>query len=214
MLHCRDLLDDRFLNYLTYTVYFQQTCFHSSIGVHIEKMIFKVDDWFRWKIDVPSLADQRKIAGFLSAVDEKLDILRRQRDLLQSFRRGMMQKIFSQELRFKATDGSNFPKWKKKRLSELAQMVTTKNIDMGITRVLTNSATRGVVDQLDYFDKDIANADNLGGYYVVEAGDYVYNPRISVSAPVGPINKNKIGKGVTSPLYNVFRFNATTCSSS
>jgi type I restriction enzyme, S subunit len=41
----------------------------------------------------------------------------------------------------------------------------------------------------------------------MDVGDYVYNPRISVTAPVGPISKNKIGKGVMSPLYTVFRFN-------
>ena len=47
---------------------------------------------------------------------------------------------------------------------------------------------------------------SLGGYYIVRSEDFVYNPRISVSAPVGPINRNKLGKiGVMSPLYTVFR---------
>ena len=70
----------------------------------------------------------------------------------------------------------------------------------------TNSANDGVVDQSDYFDREIANKDNLNGYYIVEIGDYVYNPRISTAAPVGPISKNKISQGVVSPLYTVFRF--------
>ena len=47
---------------------------------------------------------------------------------------------------------------------------------------------------------------NLGGYYIVRNEDFVYNPRISTSAPVGPINRNKLGRiGVMSPLYTVFR---------
>ena len=62
------------------------------------------------------------------------------------------------------------------------------------------------MDQGDYFDKDIANAENLAGYYVLKKGDFVYNPRISVSAPVGPIKRNDLGDGVMSPLYTVFRF--------
>ena len=43
-------------------------------------------------------------------------------------------------------------------------------------------------------------------YYIVEKGDYVYNPRISAAAPVGPISKNNVATGVMSPLYSVFRF--------
>lgn len=158
------------------------------------------------EVTLPALPEQQKIASFIAVVDQKIKTLGRQRELLQVYKRGMMQKIFSRELRFKADDGGEFPEWEEVRLGELAQMITTKNTDMIVSRVLTNSATRGVVDQLDYFDKDIANADNIGGYYVVAEGDFVYNPRISVSAPVGPINKNKIGKGVMSPLYTVFRF--------
>ena len=62
------------------------------------------------------------------------------------------------------------------------------------------------MDQRDFFDKDIAIQGNLESYFVVELGSYVYNPRISATAPVGPISKNKIGTGVMSPLYTVFKF--------
>ena len=52
----------------------------------------------------------------------------------------------------------------------------------------------------------MVNEDNLNGYYIVKRNDFVYNPRVSVSAPVGPINRNKLGRnGVMSPLYTVFR---------
>ena len=150
--------------------------------------------------------EQQKIASFLTAIDEKLNQLRRKRDCLQTYKRGVMQKIFLQYIRFTQDDGSAFPSWEEKKLSDLADRCTQKNGEDSVSRVLTNSATQGVLDQQDYFDKDIANADNLDGYYIVEEGDYVYNPRISVHAPVGPINKNKIGQGVMSPLYSIFRF--------
>ena len=99
--------------------------------------------------------------------------------------------------------------WKLEPLSSLAKRSTAKNTDGEHMRVLTNSAEFGVVDQRDYFDKDIANQGNLEGYYIVEKGDYVYNPRISTSAPVGPISKNNVGTGVMSPLYTVFRFDSS-----
>ncbi|MEN7461136.1 restriction endonuclease subunit S [Pantoea dispersa] len=96
--------------------------------------------------------------------------------------------------------------WKFVPLNKLAKRCTQKNRSGAITRVLTNSAEHGVVDQRDYFDKDIATQGNLESYYVVKKGDYVYNPRISTRAPVGPISKNNVATGVMSPLYSVFRF--------
>src|SRR5699024_5461863 len=56
-------------------------------------------------------------------------------------------------------------------------------------------------------ERDIVTTSNLKGYYVVEIGDFVYNPRISSQAPVGPIKRNKQCLGVMSPLYTVFTTN-------
>jgi type I restriction enzyme S subunit len=96
--------------------------------------------------------------------------------------------------------------WDFKPLKALAKRKTKRNTDESIVRVLTNSAEQGVIDQKDYFDKDIAVQGNLESYFVVALGDFVYNPRVSSTAPVGPIGKNKIGLGVMSPLYTVFGF--------
>ena len=96
--------------------------------------------------------------------------------------------------------------WRLAPLNQLAKRTKKKNRDETITRVLTNSAEFGVMDQRDFFDKDIATQGNLESYYVVELESYVYNPRISSTAPVGPISKNKVGTGVMSPLYTVFKW--------
>ncbi|MGV7213476.1 restriction endonuclease subunit S [Bradyrhizobium sp. UFLA05-112] len=98
--------------------------------------------------------------------------------------------------------------WEAAPLEEIADRVSTKNANGKVTRVLTNSAEHGVLDQRDYFDREIATAGKVDGYYVVDVGDYVYNPRTSAIAPVGPVSRNNIGKGVMSPLYTVFRFAA------
>lgn len=99
--------------------------------------------------------------------------------------------------------------WELWPLKKLAKRRTRKNAGAKVDRVLTNSAEHGVVDQRDYFEKDIANPANLERYFIIEKGDYVYNPRVSSLAPVGPIHKNEIGLGVMSPLYTVFAFDST-----
>lgn len=116
------------------------------------------------------------------------------------------QKGLVPELRFPEFEKE--PNWPCVQLNAVAKRSTSKNKGEKVSRVLTNSAVDGVVDQRDYFEKDIAVKGNLESYYIVDKGDYVYNPRISSTAPVGPISKNKVGKGVMSPLYTVFKFNS------
>lgn len=69
-------------------------------------------DFYRLKIDLPSLKEQEKIASFLSAVDKKIEKLEEKIALQEKYKKAMMQKLFSQEIRFKADDGSDFPAWK------------------------------------------------------------------------------------------------------
>ena len=96
--------------------------------------------------------------------------------------------------------------WEEKKLGEVSEKVREKNSENLYSSVLTNSAEFGIIPQRDYFDKDIANEKNLNGYYIVKQNDFVYNPRISNYAPVGPIKPNKLNEvGIMSPLYYVFR---------
>ena len=164
------------------------------------------DNFLKTKITIPSTPEQQKIADFLGGVDSKLTSTQTKVAAMHEYKKGVMQALFSGKLRFRDENGNPYPDWEEKRLGDITSRVTQKNGDNSIHNVLTNSATAGIVNQSDYFDKDIANQNNLTGYYVVSKDDFVYNPRISQSAPVGPIKRNNLEKGVMSPLYTVFRF--------
>lgn len=91
-------------------------------------------------------------------------------------------------------------------LSDISIKITRKNVNNRITNVLSNSANQGIIPQSNVFDREIANEDNTSNYFVVSQNDFVYNPRKSVTAPYGPINKyNGESDGVISPLYLCFR---------
>ncbi|MED2787610.1 restriction endonuclease subunit S [Bacillus thuringiensis] len=112
-----------------------------------------------------------------------------------------MKNKYTPEIRFKGFTGD----WEQRKLGGISEKVTEKNKNNIYSETLTNSAEFGIIKQRDFFDKDISNEKNLGGYYVVRPDDFVYNPRISNLAPVGPIKRNKLGiTGVMSPLYYVF----------
>ena len=95
--------------------------------------------------------------------------------------------------------------WEKNNLSKFSSKITKKNKSNFINNVLCNSANLGIIPQNDYFDRDIANADNTDSYYIIEQGDFVYNPRKSTAAPYGPVNiYNGEKPGIISPLYLCF----------
>ena len=106
------------------------------------------------------------------------------------------------ETRFQEFD----EEWTLTTLREISNKVMEKNTDFSIREVFTNSAEHGVMSQRDFFSHAIANDKNINSYYIIQPNDFVYNPRMSVTAPVGPINRNALGRtGIMSPLYYVFR---------
>lgn len=74
------------------------------------------------KLYKPSSEEQTKIASFLSSVDEKISQLTQKHQLLSQYKQGMMQKLFSQQIRFKADDGSEFGEWSNKTIGDVANI--------------------------------------------------------------------------------------------
>ena len=158
------------------------------------------------EIYYPAKEEQTKIATFLSAVDTKIDELTQKHELLIDYKKGMMQQIFSQKLRFKADDGSDFEDWTQCTLSEIATRVTRKNKE-GNQNPLTISAQMGLVNQQKYFNKQVASK-NLSNYYLLYKGEYAYNKSYSAGYPMGVIKRLKnYDKGAVSTLYICFSLN-------
>lgn len=76
----------------------------AQAGLSVTKLV-------KIEIDIPKKQEQTKIANFLTAIDEKITHLTQKHDLLTQYKKGVMQQIFSQELRFKDDDGKDFPEW-------------------------------------------------------------------------------------------------------
>ena len=165
-------------------------------------------DFLDISVLIPSVDERTKITQLILSIEELITLHQRKLDNLKLKKKALLQKLFPKngerypELRFPGfTDA-----WEQRKLSDISTKVTTKNVDVHYTETLTNSAEQGIISQVDFFNKEISNKDNINGYYIVDNNDFIYNPRISTLAPVGPINRNKLNRtGIMSPLYTVFR---------
>lgn len=201
-------LDEKYLYTLVYSESFLKVANISS-GSKMPRA-----DWnlvSTTKFVVPSAKDEQKAIGkYFTSLDSQISAATSRLASLKQMKAASLQAMFPQEgetvpkIRFKGVEGE----WKTCPLYHFAKKRIEKNTKMLYNITLTNSAEFGIIDQRNFFDHEISNSENINGYYVVRDHDFVYNPRISSSAPVGPINQNKLGyTGVMSPLYLVFEIN-------
>ena len=190
------------INPLYFEWYFRSSAWHRYIymsgdsGARHDRVSIKDDTFFAMPINIPSAKEQDRIALFLNAIEQKIDKQRSLVDALKKYKRGVMQRIFRN---MSAVSPSGF---ETVQLSAIFKKVSLRNNKSEIKNVITNSAEYGLIPQRDFFDKDIAVDGNTSNYYVIEHGDFVYNPRKSNTAPYGPFNRyEREERGIISPLY-------------
>ena len=168
----------------------------SVLAVGTSQVVLSFEALKAADFDLPCKDEQDKIASFFECLNRRIEYQRTLVDALKKYKRGVMQRIFRQ---LPSQDGAE---WACVRLGDIFKKVSRRNSDGVIKNVITNSAEYGLIPQRDFFDKDIAVDGNTANYYVIENGDFVYNPRKSNSAPYGPFNRYTLSEqGIISPLY-------------
>jgi len=113
------ILNERFLFYF----------FKNSKGGTGNQSNVSVEDLKQIKLNLPQLHEQQKIATFLSTIDQKIEQLTKKKTLLESYKKGVMQKIFAQQIRFKRNDGGEFEDWEEKRLGDVSIIIMGQSPD-------------------------------------------------------------------------------------
>lgn len=169
-------------------------------------------------IKYPSLEEQTKIASFLSAVDEKISQLNQKHELLSQYKQGMMQKLFSQQIRFKADDGSEFGEWEEKSLLELSEKAMYgmnasateydgKNKYLRITDIC-ESSRKFKTDSLTSPNAELEEKYklNLGDLLFARTGasvgkSYLYNPNDGITYFAGFLIKFSLKQDKVNPYF-------------
>lgn len=160
------------------------------------------------KLSIPSVKEQTKIASFLANVDENISQLNQKHRLLSEYKQGMMQKLFSQQLRFKADDGSEFGAWKKKKVSDLFIEIKDKVLNQDI-ETYSITAGKGFVSQAEKFGRDISGMQN-SNYIVLKSNDFSYNKGNSKTFKYGCVYLNQFKNSIAVPnVFISFRANPT-----
>lgn len=160
------------------------------------------------QISIPSLPEQTQIASFLSSVDSKLTLLITKKDALIQYKKGVMQQIFNQKIRFKDEDGSDYPDWEEKMLGEVMYPVTRK-ISKPTKKFLSigiRSHCKGTFQKLD-FDPASISMDTL---FVVQERDLIVNITFAWEGAIAIVQKQDTG-GLVSHRFPTYLFNKEQC---
>ena len=155
------------------------------------------------QLRIPSLPEQKKIASFFSTIDQKISRLKRKKILLEKYKTGVMQKIFSQEIRFRNDNGQEFPNWEKKRLGSIFKERNIQVPKSDEYPLMAFVAYKGVSHKGERYNREFLVNDGVNKKYKqTEYGDFIYS---SNNLETGSIGLNSFGSASISPVYSIFQ---------
>ncbi|CAC8512455.1 Type I restriction-modification system, specificity subunit S [Staphylococcus aureus] len=157
----------------------------------------------KMQISIPVIEEQQKIGDFFSKLDRQIELEEQKLEKLEEQKKGYMQKIFSQELRFKDENGNDYPDWKKEKLDNILEFESERTKVENEYPVLTSSRN-GLILQSEYYKEGKTFADSNIGYFIIPKGYITYRSRSDDGKFQFNLN-NIIDIGIVSKYYPVFR---------
>ena len=159
------------------------------------------------RLPLPCIEEQRKIATFLVELDNMISACQDEIDNLEQQKKAVMRRIFSQEIRFKREDGTEFPDWEERALSYCFEIRNIKQVPTPEAPLMAFIAYKGVAYKGDKYDRSYLIKTEDKKYKRTEFNDFIYS---SNNLDVGSIGLNKFGTAVISVVYEIFKVNETT----
>lgn len=184
-----------FASYLFRTDYVHKQIMRFATGISV--LGISKSNLSKVNLFIPDVLEQQKIADFLMSVDNWIDNLKAQKESLEKYKKGMMQKLFSREIRFKDANGNDFPDWETMRLGDVFDERDERN-GKNEYQMLSVSIENGVTLQDLSVKKDSSSKDK-SNYKVVYENDLVYNTMRMWQGSSGV----SIYRGIVSPAYTV-----------
>lgn len=192
--------NNRFIFHILDTNKFKKEV-HKNLGATINSI--NGSDLKKFKFSFPTTEEQELIACSLSLVDTWLDNLISQKENLELYKKGIVQKIFSLEIRLKDKDGKDFPDWENKRLSSFLMERNETYPKNDKYPLMAFVAYKGVAPKGDRYNREfLVNDSDNKKYKRTEYGDFIYS---SNNLETGSIGTNRYGAATISPVYSIFK---------